>query len=175
MAHKQAGEKGRKGFFNFPGGSRRLLITVCAGLVFLVAGGVVLLGPEVGGTSPAAGPSEVTYPAKTFQDGKARFYEYKNGDGITVKYFVVKSSDGVIRAAFDACDVCWPAGKGYVQKGDFMVCKNCGRQFASVRVNEVTGGCNPGALKREMAGDKLVIKGKDIVEGRKYFDFAKRG
>jgi hypothetical protein len=176
MAHKQAEEKGRKGFFNFAGGSRRLLITVCVGLVVLVAGAVVLLGPEAGGSSQAAaGAPDVTYAAKTFQDGKARFYEYKTGDGITVKYFIVKSSDGVIRAAFDACDVCWPAGKGYSQKGDFMVCRNCGRQFASVRVNEVTGGCNPGALRREMAGDKLVIKGKDIVEGRKYFDFAKRG
>lgn len=118
---------------------------------------------------------EVTYPVKTFQDGKARFYEYKTGDGITIKYFILKSSDGVVRAAFDACDVCWPQGKGYYQKDDFMVCRNCGRRFASVNVNVITGGCNPGALKREVVGEKLVIKVKDILEGKKYFNFSKRG
>jgi uncharacterized membrane protein len=118
---------------------------------------------------------EVTYSLKTFQDGKARFYEYKNNDGITIRYFILKSSDGVVRAAFDACDVCWPEGKGYVQKGDYMVCRNCGRRFASVKVNVITGGCNPGALQREVSGDKLVIKIKNIREGRKYFDFSRRG
>ena len=60
-------------------------------------------------------------PVATFDDGKAHYYEHKTGD-ITIRYFVLKSADGVLRAAFDACDVCWPAGKGYAQDGDFMVC-----------------------------------------------------
>jgi hypothetical protein len=70
-----------------------------------------------------------------------------------------------------ACDVCWPAGKGYYQEGDHMVCRNCGRRFASVLVNEVKGGCNPAPLNRNLENDKLVIKIKDILEGRQYFDF----
>jgi len=176
MAQKQAAEKRKKVIFDFSGGSRRLLIATCLGLALVVTGGIVLFGPEEGGTSQVAGGgSEVAYPVKTFQDGKARFYEHKTGDGIKVKYFILRSSDGVIRAAFDACDVCWEAGKGYFQKEDFMVCRNCGRYFPSVRVNDVTGGCNPAALKREIVGDKLVIQTKDILEGRKYFDFKKRG
>ena len=152
-------------------------------LVSLIGAGVFLLVPKpeggatpAGPAAPAAGGAEVSYPVNTFQDGKARHYEYKAGNGITVKYFILKSSDGVIRAAFDACDVCWPQAKGYTQSGDFMVCRNCGRRFASVNVNVITGGCNPGALTRTVVGDKLVIKVGDIVEGgRKYFDFAKRG
>ena len=48
---------------------------------------------------------------------KARHYTYSAPGGITIKYFIIKSSDGVIRAAFDACDVCWPSGKGYQQEG----------------------------------------------------------
>ncbi|MDZ4165410.1 MAG: DUF2318 domain-containing protein [Smithellaceae bacterium] len=124
----------------------------------------------------AAGPAaEVIYPLKTFQDGKARFYNFPAGNGITIKYFVLRSSDGVIRAAFDACDVCWQEGKGYVQKGDFMVCTNCGRRFASVRVNEVQGGCNPAPLNREIRGDKVILQVKDIQQGEKYFAFEKRG
>ena len=53
----------------------------------------------------------VTYPVSLFADGKARHFSHKI-DGLTIRYFVLKSADGVIRAAFDACDVCWPANKG---------------------------------------------------------------
>jgi len=119
--------------------------------------------------------TSITYPVDLFIDGKARHFHHKTDDGITISYFILKSSDGVIRAAFDACDVCWPAGKGYEQSGDVMVCRNCGRQFASVRVNEVKGGCNPAPLERKIEGDKVVLLVKDIVSGKKYFDFSKRG
>jgi uncharacterized membrane protein len=81
----------------------------------------------------------------------------------------------VIRAAFDACDVCWPSGKGYFQDGDHMVCRNCGRRFVSVKVNEVKGGCNPAPLNRKVEGKDLVIQVADILDGRKYFDFSERG
>jgi uncharacterized membrane protein len=126
-------------------------------------------------TVAANSAAEITYPVKDFRNGEARFYRYPVGNGITIKYFVLKSSDGVIRAAFDACDVCWREGKGYTQKGDFMVCTNCGRRFASVRVNEVTGGCNPAALTREIKGDKVILKVKDILEGQQYFTSGKGG
>jgi uncharacterized membrane protein len=127
------------------------------------------------GTAAANPAAEIVYPVKDFQNGDARFYSYPAGDGVTIKYFVLKSSDGVIRAAFDACSVCFQAGKGYTQKGDFMVCNNCGRRFASIRVNEVTGGCNPVSLTREIKGDKVILKVNDILEGKKYFTFGKGG
>lgn len=151
------------------------LRAVWFGTIILIVGSSFLFDLRTPKLSLAAPITEVTYPVKTFQDGKARFYQHKTGDGITIKYFILKSSDGVIRAAFDACDVCWPQGKGYYQKDDYMVCRNCGRRFASVNVNVITGGCNPGALKRAVAGDKLVIKVKDILEGKKYFNFLRRG
>ena len=113
----------------------------------------------------------VTFPASLFEDGKARHFEHVDGK-FTIRYFVLKSSDGVIRAAFDACDVCWPANKGYYQEGDYMVCRNCGRKFASVLVNEVKGGCNPAPLNRTLESGKLVIQVKDIQEGRQFFNFA---
>jgi len=118
---------------------------------------------------------KITYPLTTFDDGKARHYQYSAENGIIVRYFILKSSDGVVRAAFDACDVCWPSGKGYFQKGDVMVCRNCGRQFASIKINEVKGGCNPAPLKREVVGDDLVIQVKNILGGTQYFDFSRRG
>ena len=112
----------------------------------------------------------VSYPVSLFDDGKARHFDYQDGDK-TIRYFVIKSADGVLRAAFDACDVCWPAGKGYYQEGDVMVCRNCGRKFASNLVNEVKGGCNPAPLKRKVENGMLVIHPDDIRSGGGYFNF----
>ncbi len=153
-------------------GPRRAM-SVAAGILALSGMLVSLSVTKEAAAVKAA--SEIVYPVKTFQNGDARFYSYPADNGVTIKYFVVKSSDGVIRAAFDACDVCFQAGKGYEQKGDFMVCKNCGRRFASVRVNLVEGGCNPAPLKREVRGVKLIIQVKDILEGKRFFSFGKGG
>lgn len=118
----------------------------------------------------------IAHAADLFDDGRARHFHYTDaGSDTTITYFVLKSSDGVIRAAFDACDVCWPAGKGYVQDGDEMICRNCGRRFASLRINEVQGGCNPAPLTRALVDGKIVIQVADLLEGRRYFDFSKKG
>jgi len=158
-------------------------------LVALLAGGAGAFGllrqppaPNVPPAAPAApaaaanpapAEAEVTHALASFEDGRARHFDHAV-DGRTVRYFVVKSADGVVRAAFDACDVCWPAGKGYYQEGGAMVCRNCGRQFATDRVNEVQGGCNPAPLARKVAGDRLVIRVEDLRAGLKYFDFQAR-
>jgi len=123
-------------------------------------------------TASASGEM-VSMPVSTFDDGKAHYFQHKIGD-LTIRYFVVKSADGVLRAAFDACDVCWPAGKGYAQDGDFMVCRNCGQRFHSTKVNEVKGGCNPAPLERRVENGKLIIRVSDILEGKTYFDFARK-
>jgi uncharacterized membrane protein len=117
----------------------------------------------------------VSFPVNLFDDGTAKHFDFKAGNGITIKYFVLKSSDGIVRAAFDACDVCWPSGKGYFQEGDNMVCRNCGKRFASVKINEVKGGCNPAPLNRKIDGGNLVIQVADILSGKTYFDFSRRG
>ena len=113
-------------------------------------------------------PAEVGFYGRNFRSGNE--VEYRPDQGSVIRYFVIKSSDGVIRAAFDACDVCWQAGRGYFQKGDYMVCRNCGRRFASVLVNEVKGGCNPAPLQRRVEGDDVIIEARDILAGVGYFD-----
>ncbi|MFZ0134859.1 MAG: DUF2318 domain-containing protein [Desulfobacterales bacterium] len=153
-----------------------LALVLCA--VVIAGAGVYLILKPGGGdavsldakVSKATVGDQVNYPASQFADGRARFFELKH-ENLTIRYFILKSADGVIRAAFDACDVCWPAGKGYYQEGDVMVCRNCGRRFASVLVNEVQGGCNPAPLKRSLIGEQVVIRIPDILEGKQYFDF----
>lgn len=110
----------------------------------------------------------VRLPVSTFDDGQARWYTY-SGEGKEIQFFVLKSSDGVIRAAFDACDVCFPARKGYRQEGDEVVCNNCGQRFRSTLINEVRGGCNPSPLERTIEGQEVVIQIDDILAGANYF------
>jgi uncharacterized membrane protein len=112
---------------------------------------------------------EIAIPVADVSDGKARFFDYAASDGRTVRFFVIKSSDGVYRAALDACDVCFAGKKGYHQEGDAMICNKCGRQFPSTLVNEVTGGCNPIGLPRTVAGDRLLIKASELESRKSYF------
>ena len=110
----------------------------------------------------------VTIAVADVSDGQAHYYTYKK-NGVEVKFFLLKSSDGVIRAAFDACDVCFREKKGYSQDGDFMICNNCGQRFHSSRINEVKGGCNPSPLRRTFDVTTVTIKERDIMAGRGYF------
>jgi len=113
----------------------------------------------------------ITIPTKTISDGKAHYFEVKSDNGIDVQFFTLKSKDGVIRAAIDACDVCYKSGKGYIQEGDFMVCTNCGRRFASDEINEVKGGCNPAPLNRKIEGENLMISMADINQNSWYCEY----
>ena len=110
-----------------------------------------------------------TFPVTAFQDGKAKHFEYKPSPDQRIRFFVVKSTDGVIRAAFDACEVCWKSKKGYVQQGNDMICINCGMKFRTDKINEVTGGCNPSALKRTVQGGNVVISQQELMSGLRYF------
>lgn len=145
-----------------------LLLGVAA---YLVAGGVVGGGGAASAVSPGALKAEgndVSIPVSEL-GAKARFYDYKTASGKTVRFFAMRSSDGVYRAALDACDVCFAGKQGYRQEGDDMVCNKCGNHFHSAQINEVSGGCNPIGLERKVAGDKLNISARELEAGASYF------
>lgn len=122
------------------------------------------------GAEPGRGAGdEVVIPLSELEGGKAKFYDFAASDRRNVRFFVIKSSDGVYRAALDACDVCFEAKKGYRQEGDEMVCKNCGNKFHSAQINEVSGGCNPVGLPRNVSGDSLIIRARDLESRKDYF------
>ena len=130
-----------------------------------------LWGDKVVTLTPSKGRLEI--PVASVSDGKAHHFKVKASDGVMVTFFVLKSNDGVIRTAVDACDVCYRAGKGYEQSCDEMVCLNCGMRFASAKINEVQGGCNPAPLTRIIEGDKLVIAMADIDQNSWYCKYKK--
>jgi uncharacterized membrane protein len=109
------------------------------------------------------------FPESLFADGKAKHFVYKHSPTEWIRFFAVKSTDGVVRAAFDACDVCFRSKKGYVQQGNDMVCINCGMKFRTDKINEVRGGCNPAPLQRSVDGGKLTISQQDVLNGFRYF------
>jgi uncharacterized membrane protein len=111
---------------------------------------------------------EVKIPLKSLDSGKTLFLAHQR-EGRDLFYFALKSSDGVYRAAFDACDVCFRANRGYRQEGGLMVCNQCGQTFPSVKINEVKGGCNPAPVARKVEGQHLVIRKGDIAAGKDYF------
>ncbi len=110
----------------------------------------------------------VAIPAAQLEDGRAHFYSFRSGD-TAIDFFLLKSRDGVVRAAFDACDVCYHAKKGYRQEGDLMVCNNCNMQFRSELINEVKGGCNPAPIQRAEADGRIVIAAADLAAGARFF------
>jgi uncharacterized membrane protein len=126
-------------------------------------------GKNEGLITPANGKLEI--PVAGIYDGKAHHYQVKSQDGTMVTFFVLKSADGILRAAIDACDVCYRSGLGYYQEGDNMVCKNCGQKFASNKINVIQGGCNPAPLNRTIVGDNLVINMRDINANSWYMKY----
>ena len=122
-------------------------------------------------TTPASPSSESRdiRVALSELSGTAKFFDYKLSDNKPIRFFVIKSSDGVYRAALDACDTCYHAKKGYHQEGDDMICNNCGLHFHSSQINEVHGGCNPVGLPRTIEGNQLVIKASELESRGSYF------
>lgn len=110
----------------------------------------------------------IEFSQKDFIIGTPKFYIYRFND-TSVRFLVMRSSDGVFRAAFDGCVICYRAKKGFHQEGDYTVCNNCGNRYPSVRINTETGSCNPIPLNRVSKNGKVIITVADLRGGIGYF------
>ncbi|MBU0661982.1 DUF2318 domain-containing protein [Candidatus Micrarchaeota archaeon] len=132
------------------------------------SGQVTAQTPQGSGGSTAAGIIEIPLSEISTQ---AKWYEYDAG-GTTVRFFAVKASDGSVKTAFDACDVCYNSKKGYRQSGTDMVCNNCGNKYPIDGLgvaNKTPGGCWPSFLPSEISGNSLTIRKTDIEKGKGMF------
>lgn len=154
---------------------RRYSIGLIVILTFSLAtapGTWAFFGSKIEQLTPENG--NVRIKINDIDDGKAHYFKVKSDSGIMVTFFTLKSRDGIIRAAIDACDVCYRSGRGYVQDGDYMVCTNCGQRFASTRINVIKGGCNPAPLDRKVEGKYLVINMDHINQNSWYCEYKKQ-
>lgn len=124
-------------------------------------------GAIAGGASPS---DFISIPIDSLSS-QAKWFEY-DASGTTVRFFAVKTDDGVVKTAFDACDVCGSSKKGYRQEGNVMVCNNCGNRYPISGIgtqNKTPGGCWPGYLSSKIVGDQLVVEKSDLEAGKGRF------
>ncbi|MEE9525201.1 MAG: DUF2318 domain-containing protein [Candidatus Woesearchaeota archaeon] len=139
--------------------------TIIIGILAFFA--LVIAGCGITGNSTADG-DVIKIPLSSVSTD-VQFYEY-NDAGTRISYFAVLGSDGEVRTAFDACDVCG-GYKGYQQQGSDIKCKNCGRVFSidGLGTKNKGYGCWPSYLPHGIKGNNVVIKISDIKGGKHRF------
>jgi len=111
--------------------------------LFIASGAVAFAGATV----PSNG--DLRIPKKEVT-AAVKFYQYTSG-GVRMEVLALRAPDGSVRTAFNTCQVCYSSGRGYyTQKGDYLVCNNCGNRFLAGQVELITGGCNPVPITKEL-------------------------
>lgn len=87
-------------------------------------------------------------------DGKLHRFGFVSGDQ-TVRFLVMKGSDGKVRTALDACAIC--GSFGYSQEDKTLVCLNCAAEINPLTLG-IGGGCNPIPLESELTPTVLRIR-----------------
>jgi len=115
--------------------------------------------------------SAVTIDAQPLADGQARFFTVQLPAAKAVNFFVVKDSLGVLRAAADACEVCYQQKKGFHQEGAEIVCNNCGNRYPLEKIATEKGGCNPGPISPALqaAGGTITISQAELEQVAQLF------
>ncbi len=92
-------------------------------------------------------------------DGNLHRFGYQV-NGTTVRFLALKTAEGKIGTALDACEIC--GDYGYVQEGQTIVCLNCAADIHTPTIGQ-GGGCNPIPLTSRLEGDHLVIAVSDLM------------
>ena len=125
-----------------------LLLLLCVGIVH---------SNQPRSLSPAAPVQAeggvVRLPLAGNDDGDLHRYSL-DIDGIPVRFFAIKTSDGKLRTAVDACDIC--GAYGYVQEGTQVICLNCTAEINPLSIGR-DGGCNPIPLPAEVKDGVIAI------------------
>lgn len=106
----------------------------------------------------------VTVNALELEEGKMRKY-WVQVEEKKVRFFLLKQN-GRIASALDVCEIC-PL-KGYLQRGDVVICKSCDAPINFATIGQ-PGGCNPIPLSVKQAGEMLVVELKDLAAAKKKF------
>lgn len=147
-------------------------------LIFVAALILVLLEPPEDDIVKNGNSEEFSYtvsgnelhiPISDLPDGDAKFYQYHSGS-VDIHFFVIKVSNSVIYAAFDACDTCYPEKKGYRQEGNEMVCNECDRPFEISNFSLQGSSCAPEQIDVNIGGGIVSILISDLEDRRYYFE-----
>ena len=96
---------------------------------------------------------QVRIPLPELTDSSLHFYTANTGV-TTLRFLVIHQTNGNYAVALDACQICGWAG--YRQKGQNVVCRNCGATIYIPSIGE-KGGCNPIPVKARIEGGELIV------------------
>lgn len=100
----------------------------------------------------------IRIPVAEVNDGNLHRFGW-TGQGVTVRFIVIRRPGGSLATALDACQICGIVG--YNQRGGNVVCKNCAAVIYIPSIGQ-RGGCNPIPLAAHIEGDTLVIPLDDL-------------
>jgi len=164
---------------------RNAVLAIVVVAIVVIAGTIVLYSnnkPEQKGNPSTAANvidvnmTTVSIPLASISQ-TATWYEY-NVSGLTVRFFVVKDSNGTIHTTFDECWMCFNAHLGYRQNGSAMIENRCNMSFPISQITEqgCSGdGCCPIFLANKVIGDQLVIKKSDLAKQKFTFLMVNEG
>lgn len=137
------------------------------GILMLLS--VLVAGCSGNNTAGSAVSGDVVTIPLSDLSSTVKFYTHEDA-GVNIKYFAVLGTDGNPRTAFDACDVCG-GYQGYVQQGNDIMCRKCGRVFSidGLGTKNKGYGCWPSYLPHEVKDGNLLIKVSNIKSGRHRF------
>lgn len=101
----------------------------------------------------------IVIPLSELEDMKLHRYQYTASDGVHMRFFLIKKSQGSYGVVLDACEICGPSG--YYERGNDVICKLC-----DVIMNRGTigfkGGCNPIPIPYIVHDEKVKINTQDL-------------
>jgi uncharacterized membrane protein len=97
--------------------------------------------------------NQVRIPLSELTDQSLHFYRVEL-NGTTVRFLVVRQTNGNYAVTLDACQICgW---SGYRQEGQNVACRNCGATIYIPSIGE-HGGCNPVPVKSSVQNGEVIV------------------
>ena len=148
--------RGRTGFF------------IAAGLLALAAMlfAAIAAGPRYIAVSAN---SSVSIETNDWQRGDVHFFKYRDRAGDQIRFLLARDATGRTKAAFDACNRCYPYHKGYASSRGALFCRFCGNKYKLEAMESGLASCVPVKLPFQMAGQTVNIKPADLESARGLF------
>lgn len=94
-------------------------------------------------------------------------------NGTSVRFFLVKDSDGMIHSALDSCPKCFRKHMGFRQFNSELMVENCCNMAFPIKNITLEGcsipKCHPAFLPSQIIGDQLVVAKSDLLAGSYMF------
>jgi uncharacterized membrane protein len=111
----------------------------------------------------------ISIDSNSLKKGDVQFFAYISRSGDKIRFLLARDSTGKIKAAFDACKLCYIYRKGYYFSHGDLVCRYCGNRYTLEAMESGAASCAPIMLPFQMNGQVVTIKAADLEGGEKLF------